>query len=77
MSVNISEQDILNVFLESDTDEEDCLIEGNVTKQGKEFMENLNNLDTDITVDVNPWNYLDHAKIHSYEFESHILEAAS
>ena len=69
MSVNISEQDILNVFLESDTDEEDCLIEENVTKQEKEFIENLNNLDTDVTVDVNPWDYLDHAKMHSYEFE--------
>ena len=45
MSVNISDQDILNVFLESDTDEEDCLIDENVTQQEDEFTQNLNHLD--------------------------------
>ena len=45
MSVNISEQDILNVFLESDTDEEDCLIDQNVTEKEKRFIQDLNNLD--------------------------------
>ena len=58
MSFNISEQDILNVFLESDTDEEDCLKDEIVTETEKEFLENLNNLDhaeTDVTVDVDPF----------------------
>ena len=37
MSVNISEQDILNVSLESDTDEENCVIDQNLTDQENEF----------------------------------------
>ena len=71
MSVNISEQDILNVFLESDTDEEDCLIDETVTEKENKFTQNLNNLDhadTNVTIDVDPRDY--HANINSGSFES-------
>ena len=73
MSVNISEQDILNVFLESDTDEEDFLIDENVTDQEEDFRQYLNNrdhADTDVSVDIDPWDYLDHANIYSNGFET-------
>ena len=74
MSVDITEQDILNVFLESDTDEDDCLIEENGTEQEKHITRSLNNHDLDhdhsytiVTVDVDPWDYLDHANMYSNE----------
>ena len=35
----------MDVFLESDTDEEDCLIDQNVTQKEKRFIQDLNNLD--------------------------------
>ena len=47
---NLSEKDILDVFLESDTDEEeDCLIvdEKVSRKDSSKFLEDLNNLDFD------------------------------
>ena len=55
MSNNLSEQDILDVFLESDTDEEDCLIiDENLHKENKlfsEYIQKLNNLDDETCFD--------------------------
>ena len=46
---NISEKDILDVFLESDTDEEECpIIDNKVSKKdSKIFLKAPNNLDVD------------------------------
>ena len=61
MSNNLSEQDILDVFLESDsdTDEEDCLIiDENLHKEIKdnklfsEYIQKLNNLDDETCFDI-------------------------
>ena len=55
MSNNLSEKDILDVFLESDTDEEDCLIiDENLHKDNKlfsEYIQKLNNLDEETFID--------------------------
>ena len=41
MSVNMSVQEIMDVFLESDTDEEDCLIDETVTEKENKFKKKL------------------------------------